>query len=421
MKRLAAWAMALISLVTLLASIILILANQAGWDVRAWEYLSGAVVGLAAPVLGVVILRKQPHNRIGWLWLVIGLAISFISLGQGLKYLENATLSGEYTTLVFTLLLFSDTVYIVRFICMMLMMLWFPDGSPPTPRWRILHPWTALSFIFLLIGIFAQQVPWTPVDGNTPGNPLVDNPIGFIPVRFSPIYDGLAPLGFFSIIGMSLLAVLAMLLRYRSAGPQVRAQIRWFIVGGIFYAASFITLIFLLELVDPWLPGILMNLAVLPFYLAIGFAITRYRLYDIDVIIRKTLQYALVTGGLALVYFGSVVLLQSLTENIFGEQSPLVIVLSTLGIAALFNPLRNRVQDFIDRRFYRNKYDAEKALAQFSAATRDEVELDSLAASMLRVIEGTMQPEKVSLWINRKVQSQSKSKKTSSLQRGTQR
>jgi hypothetical protein len=136
--------------------------------------------------------------------------------------------------------------------------------------------------------------------------------------------------------------------------------------------------------------------------IGIGFsvAVLRYRLFDIDVIIRRTLQYTLVTGLLALVYFGSVVLLQSILRALTGQVSQVVLVISTLGIAALFNPLRLRVQEFIDRRFYRQKYDAEQAMAHFAAVARDEVAMENLSAAVIKVAEETMQPEGVSLWIS---------------------
>ncbi|MGB3219563.1 MAG: hypothetical protein WBD79_19395, partial [Anaerolineae bacterium] len=134
--------------------------------------------------------------------------------------------------------------------------------------------------------------------------------------------------------------------------------------------------------------------------LGIGIAVLRHNLWDIDIIIRKTLVYTVLTALLALVYFGGVVLLQRLVGALTGvEQSPLAVVVSTLAIAALFTPLRRRIQEGIDRRFFRKKYDSQRVLAQFAQTARDETDLDALTGELTRVVQETLQPERVSVWL----------------------
>ncbi|MCB0251515.1 MAG: hypothetical protein KDI07_23295, partial [Anaerolineae bacterium] len=181
-----------------------------------------------------------------------------------------------------------------------------------------------------------------------------------------------------------------------------KQQIKWLLVGlaaTALMVAAGLLLVFIPRIA---FGGLLVNAAPILPVLAIGFAMLRYRLYDVDLVIRRTLAYTLITAVLLLVYFGSVTLLTSVFSRITGQQSALAIVISTLLIAALFNPLRRRVQDWIDRRFFRSKYDAQQVLAQFAVVARDETDLDALTAELLRVVQETMQPEHVSIWLRQR-------------------
>ncbi len=189
--------------------------------------------------------------------------------------------------------------------------------------------------------------------------------------------------------------------RYRRISTLTeRQQTKWFLFGfGLIIALIPVSILVDSTQRDGFLNDFTDLALWLPLYLSLAVAILRYRLFDIDILIRRTLQYGIITALLALVYFGIVTVLQSVFTALGGAQSPVITVISTLAIAALFNPLRRRVQDFIDRRFYRRKYDAQKTLEEFAAIARSEVEMEPLTQHLLAVVENTMQSQGVSLWL----------------------
>ncbi|MBX3060245.1 MAG: hypothetical protein KF770_27625 [Anaerolineae bacterium] len=195
--------------------------------------------------------------------------------------------------------------------------------------------------------------------------------------------------------------------RYRNESTSLeRQQTKWVVWGFALFAGAVLVGFAIVSLFPEASLGpifyqtFVFDLAGMLIPLSIGISVLRYRLWDIDVIIRKTVQYVVLTAVLALVYFGTIILLQTLVGQATGEQSPLIIVLSTLLIAALFTPLRRRIQAVIDRRFFRKKYNAQQVLAQFAQTARDETDMDALQAELLRVVQETMQPERVGLWLN---------------------
>jgi hypothetical protein len=291
--------------------------------------------------------------------------------------------------------IFAELSWLVLIYPLLFTMLLFPDGRPPSPRWRWLI-WAGLGMcaFLILFALFSPFLILTEIEGW-----MVVNPIGILPddVEFPMLPWSVA------LAALTVLSAAAPFVRYRRSAGVEWEQIKW-----LFYACGLFVLIYVpaFGLVDPaeetplakaW--ELLFVPALMAIPAAIAIAITRYRLYDIDVIIRKTLVYGALTGSLAFVYLGSVVLLQTLFESITGQRSPIVIVISTLMIAALFAPMRRRVQAVINRRFFRQKYDAQLVLAQFAETARDEVELETLTAELARVARETVQPESVSIWL----------------------
>jgi len=217
---------------------------------------------------------------------------------------------------------------------------------------------------------------------------------------------------YMAIATVVIIGVGTQLYRYRNVSNRVqRQQTKWVVLGFAMFLAG-LTLILVPYVVSPALresdtaslrfvilfgPALLLAGTLIP--LSFALAILRYRLWDISIVVRKTLIYGLISAMLILVYFATVVLLQTLITAVSDQQSPVAIVISTLVIAALFNPLRHWVQHFIDRRFYRRRYDAAQTLDAFAQTTRDEVDLDRLTTELVRVVEATMQPVSVSLWL----------------------
>jgi hypothetical protein len=274
----------------------------------------------------------------------------------------------------------------------------FPNGRPLTPRWR----WVgvaaiAWAMLFVLLTTLAQKVS----TGTTPAL-VFDNPIG---VLEEDTVERLVGVWIAGLMALVVACAVALFVRYRRADETEREQIKW-----LLYACAIFLVVYIGGFVGGfggeaslggYIWGVFFGLSVITLPAAIGIAILRYRLYDINVVINRTLVYGSLTALLGLVYLGGVATTQAIFRILTGQehQPQLAIVASTLVIAALFNPLRRRIQFFIDRRFYRRKYDARKTLESFSAKLRDETDLESLNDELVGVVRETMQPAYVSLWL----------------------
>lgn len=349
----------------------------------------------AYTVLSLLIIRRHPRHTIGWLFILTGSSGSLIIFVAGLFAWGAQWDSVLAQQLITWLDLQVQNPWTI--IPISLVLLYFPDGHLPTPRWKPV-------LIIVLTSIFYTQAspaftPWTGEYDRGPFN--VDNPfeIAGSEIFFSGIvgtlFLGLTIVG---IVGCLASVVVRLI---RSKGAE-RMQMKWLVYSAV-VVISLILILLLLGVADS-APEIMWYLTLsspVLLALAIGMAILRYRLFDIDIIIRRTLQYGILTITLGSVYLGIVFVLQNIFTAVSGQSSPIAIVLSTLVIAGLFNPLRIRLQDFIDKRFYRRKYDAQVLIDQFSQTSRDETDLDLLSEQLLDVVQVTIEPDRLSMWIRR--------------------
>ena len=351
--------------------------------------LSFSVVGVTSAFVGGLVASRRPENPIGWLFLCGALSSTLRTLTAEYAVYGITTNPGALP-LARTVAGFSNSLELVGPILLYILVpLYFPTGRPVSRRWGLVA-WLAIGMLPVMTVIKAVS------PGEAVSDSEISNPWSVEALR--PAVEAFDPVGFAYYFGLIFAAAASLLVRlWRSRGEE-RQQLKWFT-----FAASFIPIWFLtnapIERAAPVLFSVMDALVIASVPVATGIAILRYRLYDIDRIINRALVYGALTAVLVAVYLGTVVTLRGLVFGFTGSSSQLVVVGSTLIIAALFSPLRRRIQAFIDRRFYRKKYDAKETLSDFGARLREETDLEALSDDLVEVLQETMEPEHASLWL----------------------
>jgi hypothetical protein len=385
-----AWSVGALSLALTALSLLLLGLSLSHPGVPIYPFwLVNTLVTSGNSIVGAVVASRRPEHPIGWLMCAAGLVWGVLHFSG--EYAIYALLTqpgslpaGKAVAWFFTWLWAPALCLIVFF------GLLFPTGELPSRRWR---PFAWLTLLITLIVIVLSVFAPGPILGLG----SIRNPLGIEgwPNLYEPLQSLMLVLLF---IGSA-----SMLGRLRWARGVERQQIKWPAYTVMMAASGSVLTYTISEAVGArWLElagFVIFIVALVGLPASVGIAIVRYRLYEIDRIINRTLVYGALTATLVALYFGGTVLLQRLFVVLTGEKSTLAVVASTLLIAALFNPLRRRVQAFVDRRFYRRKYDARKTLDAFSATLRDETDLDALSDDLVGVVRETMQPAHVSLWL----------------------
>jgi len=377
-----AWSVCAVTLLILALSLLLIVL---GWSAPRggipWQNRAISLVGIiGAPVLGGLIASRRPENPYGWLWLGFGLGLALQLLAMlyaAYALVEPGSLPTPRTISHVLGLGGPLALSLAPFLLLL-----FPTGRLPSQRWRFLAWIAAMSGVALLaLSLFFARP---------------DKVGGAITIMVVTVVS--------AIFATIVLSALSLVVRYRRASGVERQQLKWFALAAVLSCVYIVgELLSLQRLLGNTLWNLLDTATNTALYVAVGVAVLRYRLYEIDILINRTLVYGSLTASLATVYFGGVTATEAIFRALTGhqQQPQLAIVVSTLVIAALFNPLRRRIQGFIDRRFYRRKYDAGKTLEAFSARLREETDLDALNEELLAVVRETMQPAHVSLWLRR--------------------
>ncbi|MGH3147652.1 MAG: hypothetical protein ACRDTR_17810 [Rubrobacter sp.] len=385
-----AWSIWAIAVALTALSLVLMVLNLSHPNVHVFDWWLGNTLVVVDATVGALIASRRPENPVGWLLCLSGVAVGTSSFTA--QYAIYALLArpgslpaGEALAWIFSWLLPIMIGLQVFYVLL------FPSGRLPGRRWR---PLAWLTVAFVVVGVISSGFSSGPIDALG----SIRNPLGM--EGFSKVYDAVL---FFMAPVLFVGAALSVFVRLRRTAGVERQQIKWFAYAAAIYAVSIILNVIVLATdTPPWFERItttFFTAAGTTIPIAIGIAILRYRLYEIDRIINRTLVYGPLTVSLTLAYVGIVFSLQSVFRSLTGETSQLVIVASTLAIAALFSPLRRRIQTLVDRRFYRKKYDARKTLEAFGALLRDGPDLETTVDELVAVAHETVQPTHVSLWL----------------------
>jgi hypothetical protein len=390
----ATWALLAALAVAYVAGEVLLAADDSGTGESPVVSVSFTAMALVYLAVGATIATRLPANPVGWLFCAAAFFLGLTSLTYGYAAValdvatgegpEAAVLAAWTTSWSWTLPLLGVPV---------LLFLLFPDGHPLGPRWRWVVGLAVLGLACVVVGtaLAAGSLDNSPV-------PRAQNPVGLLSRATA---DALTLVGFVLSLVALLLAATSLVLRLRRSRGEQRQQLKW-----LMWSAGLLPIYLAVGLVR-WATGggsggvlaevvLAACLTVVP--LAVGAAILRYRLYDIDVVVNRTLVYGALTVTLAAAYLTSVLALRLALEPLTGG-SDLAVAASTLAVAALFRPLRSRIQVVVDRRFYRDRYDAARTLEAFTGHLREELDLESLQHDLREVVRDTVHPTRVTLWL----------------------
>jgi hypothetical protein len=382
-----AWATAALSFACIAASVVLWVVN--GYDAEALfgdaSHASGALLAITFSAVGALIASRRPSHRVGWIFCASGLLSGITELA--ISYADHAYRSRPPLPGAQVAACLANFGWVPAMGAIVFLLLWFPDGRPLSPRWVLADRLAVAGLVLATIGIALHPHALLPGDGVRIANPAA------VPA-LKPVLELMVLAGGALVLGTMIAGVVALVLRWRRSTGVERLQLKWFT-----YAAAVIAVLVIVsfDASDVVLLGALQAVLVGPaLAIATGIAILRHRLYDIDVVINRTLVYGALTAVLGATYLGLVLLL-----GLAVGRSNLSIAVSTLAVAALFRPVRARIQAAVDRRFYRRRYDAQHTLQRFGSRLRDELDLDAVQGELVGVVKQTVQPRHVTLWLPR--------------------